>query len=119
MLPRPDFKLFPAFGLAMFATEQRTKEIGIRKVLGASVSGIIALLSREFLKWVLVANVLAWPIAYLVMNAWLQNFAYKTILGPGVFVLSALFVLSLAMVTVLYQAARAARADPVRSLKYE
>ena len=64
------------FGLASFTAEQRTKEIGIRKALGASISGIILMLSKEFTKWVLMANIIAWPIAYLAMNRWLQSFAY-------------------------------------------
>jgi putative ABC transport system permease protein len=107
------------FGLAAFATEQRTKEIGIRKVLGASVSGIMTLLSREFAKLVIAANVFAWPAAYLVMNNWLGNFTYRISLGVGIFVLSACFALGLALVTVLSQALGAARKNPVVSLKYE
>jgi putative ABC transport system permease protein len=110
---------FGLFGLASFAAEQRTKEIGIRKVLGASVSGIILLLSREFTKWVLVANILAWPIAYFSMNRWLQNFAYKKGIGVEVFILSGLVAVAIALVTVSYQSVKAAVSDPIDSLRYE
>jgi putative ABC transport system permease protein len=107
------------FGLASFTAEQRTKEIGIRKALGASVSEIILLLSKEFTKWVLVANVIAWPIAYWAMNRWLQNFAYRINVGLGTFVLAALLALVIALLTVGYQAVKAARANPVEALRYE
>ncbi len=110
---------FGLFGLASFAAEQRTKEIGIRKVMGASVSGIILLLSREFTKWILVANVLAWPIAYFSMNRWLQNFAYKTSPGIGIFVLSGLLAFFISQATVSYQSVKAALSDPIDSLRYE
>ncbi|NIM89861.1 MAG: FtsX-like permease family protein [Candidatus Aminicenantes bacterium] len=107
------------FGLASFSAEQRTKEIGIRKVLGASVSGIVLFFSREFTKWVLAANLIAWPVAYFVMNKWLQHFAYRTKIGFGIFVLSALLTFVIAFVTVSYQSIKAAVANPVDSLRYE
>jgi putative ABC transport system permease protein len=107
------------FGLASFTAEQRTKEIGIRKVLGASESGIIFLLSREFTKWVGIAMILAWPIAYLVMNRWLQDFAYRTRISLWSFLFSAVASLAIALLTVGFQAMRAARANPVDSLRYE
>jgi putative ABC transport system permease protein len=107
------------FGLASFAAEQRTKEIGIRKVVGASVSGIILLLSKEFAKWILAANVLAWPIAYFSMSLWLRNFAYKISPGVEVFLLSGLLALFVALATVSFQSVKAALADPVDSLRYE
>jgi len=107
------------FGLASFTAEQRTKEIGIRKTLGASVSGIILLLSKEFTKWILVANIIAWPIAYIAMNRWLQNFAYRIDIGLGTFVLAALLALVIALLTVGYQAVKAAKANPVDALRYE
>jgi putative ABC transport system permease protein len=110
---------FGLFGLASFAAEQRTKEIGIRKVLGGSVSGIILLLSREFTKWVLVANILAWPIAYFFMTRWLQNFAYKMSIGLGIFVLSGFLAFAIALATVSYQSVKAAVSDPIDSLRYE
>ena len=107
------------FGLASFMTEQRTKEIGVRKVLGASVPGIVILLSKEFTKWVLIANIIAWPSAYFLMKNWLQDFAYRINLGWHIFVLSAILTLVIALLTVSYQAIRAAVANPVKSLRYE
>jgi len=107
------------FGLASYTTEQKTKEIGIRKVLGASIPGIVAMTTREFLKWILVANLLAWPIAYFVMYKWLQEFAYKVSIGPLVFVLSAGLTLIVALLTVSYHSLKAALANPVDSLRYE
>lgn len=107
------------FGLASFTAEQRTKEIGIRKVHGAAVSNIVFILSKEFAKWVLLANIIAWPVAYLAMNNWLQNFAYKTEIGFWVFVLSGCLALFIALLTVSSQAIRAATANPIEALKYE
>ena len=107
------------FGLASFTAEQRTKEIGIRKVLGAPVSGIILMLSKEFTKWVLAANVIAWPIAYFAMNRWLQNFAYRIDIGMGPFILAGVSAFVIALLTVGYQAIKAARANPVDALRYE
>jgi putative ABC transport system permease protein len=107
------------FGLAAFAAEKRTKEIGIRKVLGATSSNIMFLLSTEFTKWVLLANILAWPIAYFAMNRWLQGFAYRIIIGLWPFFLGALLSFAIAMMTVSYQALKSALADPVDSLRYE
>ena len=107
------------FGLASYTTEQKTKEIGIRKVLGASIPGIVAMTAREFLKWILAANLLAGPIAYFVMSRWLQEFAYKVTIGPLVFVLSAGLTFFVAMLTVGYHSLKAAVANPVDSLRYE
>ena len=107
------------FGLASFMGEQRTKEIGVRKVLGAKVSGIVLLLSREFTKWVLLANIIAWPTAYFAMNKWLENFAYRSAIGVEVFILSAFLSLAIAFLTVSYQSIKAAIASPVKALKYE
>lgn len=107
------------FGLASFTAEKRTKEIGIRKVLGASVSSILLLLSKEFAKWVFLANIVAWPIAYLVMDKWLENFAYRTNIGIETFFLSSGLALAIALITVSYQCIRAAVSNPVDSLKYE
>jgi predicted permease len=107
------------FGLASFATEQRTKEIGIRKVLGASVSRIVLLLSKDFLKLVIIANILAWPVAYYFVNAWLQDFAYRTSINWLVFLLSGILSLLVALFTVGVQSAKAATANPVESLRYE
>lgn len=107
------------FGLTSFSTEQRTKEIGIRKILGASVPGIVVLLGREFLKWVLLANLIAWPIGYFVMNKWLENFAYRTRLSVEIFLLSSLLALVIAAFTVGFQTLKSATANPVDSLRYE
>ena len=107
------------FGLASFATEQRTKEIGIRKILGASVSGIVLLLSKEFTKLVLVSNLIAWPVAYYAMNRWLQDFAYRIPIGVGTFLLAGVLALIIALLTVSFQAVKAATANPVKALRYE
>ncbi|MBN2265394.1 MAG: ABC transporter permease [Candidatus Aminicenantes bacterium] len=107
------------FGLAAFSAERRTKEIGIRKVFGASAPSVAALLSREFTKWVVVANVVAWPVAAFGMHRWLRGFAYRVSIGIVPFVLSASLAMAVALLTVSYQAVRASLADPVRSLRYE
>jgi putative ABC transport system permease protein len=107
------------FGLAAFTAEERTKEIGVRKVMGASAANILLLLCKEFAKWVLVANVIAWPVAYFVMSKWLQNFAYQTGVGLWPFVLSAVLALIIALYTVSYQSIKAAITDPVECLRYE
>jgi len=107
------------FGLTAFAAEQRTKEIGVRKVLGASDSKIFLLLSKEFVRWVLLANVFAWPLAFYAMNKWLQNFAYRTHLGIAAFITAGVAALLIAYITVSYQSIKSARANPVKSLKYE
>ena len=106
-------------GLAAFVTEQRTKEIGIRKVLGATVPEIFVLLSKEFTKWVLIANIIAWPLAYYIMHNWLNNFAYRVAIAPVVFIYSGLIALVIAIATVSSHAIKAARSNPVRSLRYE
>jgi putative ABC transport system permease protein len=117
------FALFVAcmglLGLASFAAEQRTKEIGIRKVLGATVPAIILMMSREFMRWVLLANIIAWPIAYFTMQRWLRSFAYRSDIEISVFLLSGLIALVIAFLTVGFQAIKAAVADPVDSLRYE
>ncbi len=107
------------FGLAAFLTEQRTKEIGIRKALGASVPDIVIMLAREFTFLVLLAIVLACPIAYVTMQAWLSNFAYHITIGPGPFIGGGALALIEAWGTVCLQAMRAARANPVDALRYE
>jgi putative ABC transport system permease protein len=107
------------FGLASFAMEERRKEIGVRKSLGATVSSVVVLVSREFLMMVAVSALIAAPIAWRVMNGWLSNFAYRVELGWGVFVVGALIALVIAQATVTYHAVRAARMDPVKALRYE
>jgi putative ABC transport system permease protein len=106
-------------GLAAFVTEHRTKEIGVRQILGASMSQIVFLLSKEFGKWVLAANLIAWPLAYLVMNKWLDDFAYRIEIGWWVFALAGGISLLIALLTVSTQAIKAALANPVESLHYE
>lgn len=107
------------FGLAAFVAEQRTKEIGIRKVLGSSVSTIVFLLAKEFLKWVFIANIVAWPLAWYAMNRWLQNFAYRTGISPWILISSGVLAMIIAVLTVSYQSIKAALANPVESLRYE
>jgi putative ABC transport system permease protein len=107
------------FGLTTFTAEQRIKEIGIRKVLGASDSKIFLLLSKEFMRWVLLANLIAWPIAYFAMNQWLKNFAYRAQIGIVAFLISGGTALLIAYLTVSYQSIKSARANPVVSLRYE
>jgi putative ABC transport system permease protein len=106
-------------GLASFTAESRTKEIGIRKVCGASVAGIVVMLSKQFTKWVLLANGIAWPVAYFAMNKWLQNFAYRIKIDIMTFILSGLLVLGIALLTVSFQSFKAALANPAESLRYE
>jgi len=107
------------FGLATYTAEQRRKEIGIRKVLGASVSGIIQLLSKEFLKLVLIAFIIAIPVSWWAMNVWLRDFAYRINIGWWVFAVAGTFALIITLVTISFQAIRAALANPVKSLRTE
>jgi ABC-type antimicrobial peptide transport system permease subunit len=107
------------FGLASFLAENRTKEIGIRKVLGATIPGILFLLNKQFIKWVLLANIVAWPLAYYAMSGWLKGFAYKINLNVWPFILAPLMAMAIAFITVSYQAIRVALARPVDSLRYE
>ncbi len=107
------------FGLSAYVAEQRTKEIGIRKALGASIPEIILLLTREFAIWVLMANLIAWPVAYYIMNNWLKNFAYKVNLNWSVFILAGVIAFIIALATISIQTVKAAKANPVDSLKYE
>jgi len=107
------------FGLASFTVEQRTKEIGIRKVLGASNQRIAAMTTWEFLKWILLANLIAWPVSYFVMSKWLQDFAYKISIGPLVFVLAAVLSLVVALLTVSYHSVKIALSNPAGLLRDE
>ena len=107
------------FGLASFTVVQRTKEIGMRKVLGASIGGIVIILSKEYVKWVVLANVFAWPLAYYFMRRWLEGFAYHTSLNILAFFVSGMLALIIALLTVSVQTFKAATANPVDSLRYE
>ncbi|MFC1726612.1 ABC transporter permease [candidate division KSB1 bacterium] len=107
------------FGLASFMAEQRTREIGIRKVLGASISNIVLLLSREFILLVAVSNIIAWPVSYYFLNKWLQNYVYHAELGVMVFLVSAFTAILIALITVSFQAFKAASSDPVKSIRIE
>ena len=107
------------FGLAAFTAEQKTKEIGVRKVLGASVPSIVSILLKQFTLWVVLANVIAWPVGYYIMKSWLQNFAYRIDLNLGYFILSGSITLLIALFTVSYLAFNAANKNPVLALKYE
>jgi putative ABC transport system permease protein len=120
------FSLFGIFiaclgllGLAAHIAERRIKEIGIRKALGSSVQSIVVLLSQDFTKWIIISNIIAWPIAYYLMNKWLQNFAYRIDLNIWFFIISGLLAFIIALLTVSYQSIKAAMANPVNSLKYE
>jgi len=106
-------------GLIAFITERRTKEIGIRKVLGASVPGVVFILTKDFTKWILLANIAAWPVAYYLMHKWLQDFAYRIELSWWMFVLAGGIALLIALATVSFQAVKAAIANPVESLRHE
>ncbi|WP_185957499.1 ABC transporter permease [Saccharicrinis carchari] len=107
------------FAIALYDTRKRTKEIGIRKVNGATISEILLLLNRDFVKWVAIAFVIATPIAWYAMHRWLQNFAYKTELSWWIFVLAGLLALGVALITVSWQSWRAATRNPVEALRYE
>jgi putative ABC transport system permease protein len=107
------------FGLASYTIEKRTKEIGIRKVLGASVLKITSMLSLEFLKWVVLANLIAWPVAWYFMHQWLGNFVYKIDLSLWIFLGAGVIGLMFAMLTVIFQSAKAALSNPIEALRYE
>lgn len=107
------------FGLASFVAQRRVREIGIRKILGASEKGLVLLLSQQFARWVLLANIAAWPLAYLASEKWLENFAYRIKLSPWIFIMSGLSALFVALLTINLQAIRAARSNPVEALRVE
>ena len=107
------------FGLVLYAIEQRIKEIGIRKTLGAGTFSIFILLSKEFYKWILIANIIAWPVAWYLMTLWLQNFTYKVNIEPVLFLFATALTLLIALLTMSYQTIKASISDPVVSLRYE
>jgi putative ABC transport system permease protein len=106
-------------GLVSFTAELKTKEIGIRKVLGASTGRMVMMLSKEFIQWIILANIVAWPLAWFVMNRWLQNFAYRTHINGAVFVLAGFLAVAIAVVSFIFQTVKTACAKPVDSLRYE
>ena len=107
------------FGLAAFSAEKRTKEIGVRKVLGADVLNIWFIFTQEFLRLILIGLLFAWPLGWYFMNNWLQDFAYRIALSWWLFALAGAIALAIALVTVSYHAVKVARRNPVESLKYE
>ncbi len=107
------------FGLASYSAEKRIKEVGIRKVMGASVQNIVSLLSKHFIKLVLISNLIAWPIAWLTLNNWLQDYAYRIDISWWVFVIAGLAAMLIALITVSFQAIKAAVANPIKSLRTE
>jgi putative ABC transport system permease protein len=107
------------FGLSAFSAQQRVKEIGIRKVMGANLAGILGLLSREYLMLIIIANLIAWPLGWYISTEWLSTFPYRTVLNIGIFLLTFLGALLIALVTVSYQSMKAALTDPVKSLRNE
>ena len=107
------------FGLSAFAITQRIKEIGVRKVLGANVGSIVTLLSKDFLKLVMIAAIIAFPVAWVAMHNWLQDFAYRIGIQWWVFVLAGVLAAMIALITVSFQAIKAATANPVKSLRTE
>lgn len=107
------------FGLAAYTTEQRTKEIGIRKILGASVTNVLMLLSKEFAKLIIIGFCFAVPVSYFVMNNWLRNFTFRVELSVMTFLIAGALTLLIALMTVSYQVVRAASKNPIETLKYE
>ena len=107
------------FGLSSYTAEQRTKEIGIRKILGASVSSVVKYISKEFIMLVLIANIVIWPLAYFLINQWLRSFAYRVDIALWTFISTGLSILFVSLLTVSWQIIRAATANPVDSLRYE
>lgn len=119
LVKQKTYSLINILGLAAYTVEQRTREIGVRKVLGASVANIIFLLSTEFVKLVLAAAAVAIPFAYFAMDHWLMEFAYRINLRPGVFAGAMILAFVISLLTVGYQAVKAALANPVEALRYE
>ena len=111
--------LLGIYGTSLFLSENKTKEIGIRKVNGAQISEVLIMLNRDFVKWVAIAFVIATPIAYFAMHKWLENFAYKTELSWWIFALAGLLALGIALLTVSWQSWRAATRNPAEALRYE
>jgi len=106
-------------GLSTFMIQQRTKEIGIRKVLGSSASQVAQLLSTQFTKWIILADLIALPVAYFIMRKWLENFAFKTSIGATIFIISGSITLIISLAMISFQTIKAANLNPVKSIKYE
>lgn len=106
------------FGLASFMVKRRTRELGLHKVIGASKIDLLRLLSMEYIKLIFLANLVAWPVAYIAMQWWLQDFAYRTDMEPVTFILTGLLTLGITLLTVGYHALKAARTNPVEALRY-
>jgi len=107
------------FGLAAFMAERRTKEIGVRKILGASIPNIMRLISKEFMILLTISNVIAWPAAFFLAKGMLNNYAYRTNIGLWVFLIAGVLAFTIALFTVSFQAFKAARTDPAKALRYE
>ena len=107
------------FGLVTYAAQQRIKEIGIRKVLGAAIPNIVGLLSRDFVKLIIISLCIASPLAWWMMNRWLQDFAYRVTISWWIFVISAILAILIALLTISFQTIKAAIANPVKSLRTE
>jgi putative ABC transport system permease protein len=107
------------FGPASFTAERRIKEIGIRKVMGASVTNIVLLLSKDFSRLVLIANILGWPIGYYVVHRWLQSFAYRIGIGWWIFLIAAILLFCITLATTCYQSIKAASSNPAETIRYE
>ncbi len=107
------------FGLVSFLAEQKKLEIGIRRAMGSTVTGIIWLLSRQFVRWIFIANIIAWPAAWYFMSKWLQGFAYSTSINPFIFIISGFLSMLIALLTISFKTIKAANSNPVKSLKYE
>jgi len=110
---------FGLFGLSAFVAERRTKEVGIRKILGSSTQGVVLLLIKQFLKWVAIASIIAWPLAWYIMNTWLEDFAYRIEISWTIFLIATIIALIITVITVSSQAIKAAVANPVKALRYE
>jgi putative ABC transport system permease protein len=106
-------------GLASYTTEQRKKEIAVRKVLGSKIIDVVGFLIKEYFYLVLIANIIAWPIGYFIAYKWLQDYAYKINIGAGIFVLACTSAFAIMAIAVGYQSIKAAAANPIDSLKYE
>ncbi|MCK5050621.1 MAG: FtsX-like permease family protein, partial [Candidatus Cloacimonetes bacterium] len=106
-------------GLTFYTTEQRRKEIGVRKIMGATIQNIIQNISAEFLKLVLIANVIAWPVSYLLVNKWLASFPYKVEISVLVFITAAAIAMGIALITISYTVIRSAAGNPIECIRYE